>query len=122
GAGHNDRAAVRYLCAQAPAAIAWLLVLGLAFDHDGSALRLGREGGHGADRIVHAGGDASGAILLRGLWRAARAAGHVEVREDAEVEALCLRGGEVAGLRLRDGSGDGHVVEAGAVALATGGI
>src|SRR5690606_38017224 len=58
GAGHNDRAAVRYLCAQAPAAIARLLLLGLAFDHDGSVLRLGREGGHGVDRIVHAGGDA----------------------------------------------------------------
>ena len=122
GAGHNDRAAVRYLCTQAPAAIARLLLLGLAFDHDGSALRLGREGGHGADRIVHAGGDASGAILLRGLWRAARAAGHIEVREDTEVEALCLRDGEIAGLRLRDGSGCEHAVETGAVVLATGGI
>ena len=122
GADHNDRAAVRHLCAQAPAAIARLQALGLAFDHDGGTLRLGREGGHGADRIVHAGGDASGAIVLRGLWQAARASGHVEIREDAEVEALLLRDGEVAGLRLRDASGDAHVIETGAVVLATGGI
>lgn len=122
GAGHNDRAAVRYLCAQAPAAIARLQALGLAFDHDGDRLRLGREGGHGADRIVHAGGDASGAILLQRLWRAARAAGHVEIREGVEVQTLLLRDGAIAGVRLRDGGGGEHVVGTGAVVLATGGI
>ena len=48
GAGLCDPAAVRFLVTQAPGAIAWLRSLGARFD-----LKLGREGGHSRDRIVH---------------------------------------------------------------------
>lgn len=123
GAGHNEAVAVRYLAAQAPAAIARLQALGLVFDHDRGSLRLGREGGHHADRIVHAGGDASGARLVDALARAVHAAGHVEVRGGVAVDALLLRGSGVAGVRVRDlRTGDAGVVEAANVVLATGGI
>ncbi|MGY1410884.1 L-aspartate oxidase [Luteimonas sp. A611] len=122
GAAHNDAATVRYLARQAPAAIAWLQSLGLVFDHDDGRLRLGREGGHHADRIVHAGGDASGAALLRTLLRATRTAAHVELREGQHAEALLLRGGAVAGLRVRDARGTIAPLEASGVVLATGGL
>lgn len=122
GAAHNDAAAVRYLARQAPATIAWLQSLGLVFDHDDGRLRLGREGGHHAHRIVHAGGDASGAVLLRTLQQAARAAAHIELHEGRQAEALLLRGGAVAGLRLRDACGVTTTLEADAVVLATGGL
>src|SRR3970282_1919252 len=36
-------------------------VAGVRFDRDGEQLQLGREGGHGLARVVHAGGDRSGA-------------------------------------------------------------
>jgi len=122
GAAHNDAAAVRYLARQAPATIAWLQSLGLAFDHDGGRLRLGREGGHHADRIVHAGGDASGAALLRSLQQAARTAAHIELHEGRHAEALLLRGDAVAGLRVREVRGATVSLEADAVVLATGGL
>jgi L-aspartate oxidase len=122
GAGHNDAAAVRYLVAQAPRAIARLQDLGLEFDNDGIRLRLGREGGHHADRIVHAGGDASGARLVGALARAVDAAAHVEIRNDVNVDALLLRGSGVAGVRVRDARGNAELVEAASVVLATGGI
>ena len=66
GAHHNDREAVRYLCGQAPHAIDWLRQLGVDFDciGDSDGLDLGREGGHRCARIVHAGGDATGARVL----------------------------------------------------------
>ncbi|WP_372018082.1 L-aspartate oxidase [Pseudoxanthomonas sp. 10H] len=122
GSGHNDAAAVRYLATQAPRAIARLQAMGLDFDLDGGRLRLGREGGHRADRIVHAGGDASGARLVDALARAVRQAGHVEVRGGASVDALLLRGCGVAGVRVRDARGEASLVEAANVVLATGGI
>ncbi len=123
GAGHNEAVAVRYLARQAPRAIARLQALGLAFDHARGRLRLGREGGHHAARIVHAGGDASGARLVDALARAVRAAGHVEVRAGVAVDALLLRGSGVAGVRVRDlRTGHTGVVEAANVVLATGGI
>ena len=123
GACHNDSTAVQYLAEQAPAAIARLQALGLAFDRDEDGrLRLGREGGHHADRIVHAGGDASGAALVAALWRAARAAGHIELREGQQALALLLRGGAVAGVCLSDAQGGSALVETAEVVLATGGI
>ena len=123
GAGHNDAARVHWLCAQAPAAIAWLASLGVAFDRaaDGS-LQLGREGGHGVARIVHAGGDASGARVMQALRERARAAAHVHWREGVDVEALLLRGQAARGVRVRAGDGSTCEIMARAVVLASGGI
>lgn len=123
GAQHNDAAMVRWLCARAPAAIAWLQEQGVAFDRDGDGqLLLGREGGHHAARIVHAGGDASGAALVRALRRRAQQAAHIQWRGGVEVEALLRRGGAVCGVRVRDACGHRQEMEAAAVVLATGGI
>src|SRR5688500_14010449 len=63
GAGLCDEAAVRTLVAEAPKAIRYLMRLGAAFDpeHGGTEPALTMEGGHSHRRIVHAGGDQSGA-------------------------------------------------------------
>ena len=123
GAHHNNVAMVRWLCAQAPEAIAWLQAQGVAFDRDaGGALKLGREGGHRTARIVHAGGDASGAVLLRALQAKARCAPHIQWRDGLDADALRLRDDAVCGVRAVDGQGRPHVIEASAVVLATGGI
>jgi L-aspartate oxidase len=123
GAHHNNVAMVRWLCAQAPEAIAWLQAQGVVFDRDaGGALKLGREGGHRVARIVHAGGDASGAVLLRALLAKAQCAAHIQWRGGLDADALLLRDGVVCGVRAVDGQGRQHVIEASAVVLATGGI
>jgi len=123
GARHNDAAAVRWLCEAAPATVSWLAAQGVAFDRaaDGR-LQLGREGGHGARRIVHAGGDATGAALVRALRARVEAASHVQWRGGVDAEALLLRDGRVAGVRVRDTRGRCEEIEAAAVVLATGGI
>src|SRR4051795_9422286 len=71
GVGLCDPAAVRVLVEEGPARLRELMRLGAAFDRnpDGS-LMLTREGGHRADRIVHAGGDATGAEVQRALHEA----------------------------------------------------
>lgn len=123
GAYYNDPAMVHWLCAQAPATIAWLERQGVAFDRDADgALQLGREGGHGQARIVHAGGDATGARLMQALRERAQAAAHIHWQDDADVEALLLRGAVVAGVRTRSRAGDVREIEARGVVLATGGI
>jgi L-aspartate oxidase len=123
GARHNDAAAVRWLCEAAPATVAWLAERGVAFDRTSDGrLQLGREGGHGAHRIVHAGGDASGAVLVRALRAGVEAAGHVQWSGDADADGLLLRAGRVVGVRVRDTRGRHEEIEAAAVVLATGGI
>lgn len=67
GRGLCDPEAVRILTEGAPAAIAHLRELGMRFDGDGSAPALAREGGHRRARVLHAGGDRTGAELMRAL-------------------------------------------------------
>ena len=123
GANHNQVAMVEWLCAQAPATVAWLTTQGVAFDRDSQGrLLLGREGGHRAARIVHAGGDATGAAIVRALQVRAHAAGHIEWGGGLEIDALLLRGDAVRGVRARDARGAVQEIEASAVVLATGGI
>ncbi|UGB39571.1 L-aspartate oxidase [Frateuria soli] len=123
GAHHNDAAAVRWLTSAAPQTVAWLAAQGVAFDRDeDGALRLGREGGHGVPRIVHAGGDATGAALVQALRAQAQRAAHIQWRGGVDVEALLWRDDRVAGVRTRDERGREEIHDAAHVVLATGGI
>ncbi|BAN01606.1 L-aspartate oxidase [Ilumatobacter coccineus] len=84
GAGLCDEAVVRELVDEAPKSIRYLMRLGAAFDpsHDPEPrpgfdldIALTREGGHSHDRIVHSGGDRSGAEVQRTLDESALGAG-----------------------------------------------
>lgn len=124
GAHHNDADAVRFLCDQAPRAIDWLQQIGVAFDRcerDG-ALTLGREGGHRCARIVHAGGDATGARVLAALGERVRGSRHVQWRSGVEVDGLLMRGDVAVGVRVRTATGQEQCLTGSAVILATGGI
>ncbi len=128
GAGLCDEAAVRLLVAEAPGAIGSLQRLGARFDTDASGgLALTLEGGHSERRIVHAGGDASGAEVVRTLEDAVRSHGRIEVLEHAFVLDLLLDTGRVVGLVVAVLGDDGGVrsvgvIGAGAVVLASGGF
>ncbi|MCA0144067.1 L-aspartate oxidase [Blastococcus sp. LR1] len=127
GAGLCDADAVRTLVAEAPAAIALLQDLGARLDlaADGRPA-LTREGGHSRDRIVHAGGDASGAEVTRTLVEALATAGVEVLEHTVALDALKSGRGDVVGLRVARVADDGALVDAGdlrahAVVLATGG-
>ncbi len=137
GAGLCDPRAVEVLVTEGPARVRELVQRGAVFDRapDGT-LSLTREGGHHADRIAHAGGDATGAEISRALVAQIEA-----VRDDPGIEvlehALVLdvltgpptadgRPGRVCGVTLHvigEGQRDGvGAALANAVVLATGGI
>lgn len=68
GAGLNDPDAVRVLCTEAVRDIAGLQRFGVHFDAGpGDGPALGLEAAHSAARILHAGGDATGARITRAL-------------------------------------------------------
>ena len=68
GAGLNDPDAVRVLCTEAVRDIAGLQRFGVHFDAGpGGGPALGLEAAHSAARILHAGGDATGARITRAL-------------------------------------------------------
>lgn len=80
GAGLCDVDVVREVCAAGGEALREIEAWGMAFDRgaDG-AVDAGREGGHSANRVYHAGGDATGMELTRVLEERVRAADCVRV-------------------------------------------
>lgn len=122
GADHNDAAMVRELVCAAAEAIGWLQSQGVVFDRHDGRLALGREGGHGVARIVHAGGDRTGAVVTEALAARVQAASHIDWRGDVDVDGLLMRSGHAVGVQAIGRAGVGEVIEAEAVVLATGGL
>jgi L-aspartate oxidase len=123
GAGLCDEVAVAQIIADGPAAVTRLRKWGAVFDsgEDGRLART-REGGHTAFRVVHAGGDATGAEVERALLAQARDGRIAMLDNHVAVEALRTPSGAVAGLLVLDGNGVPGVLRAPAVLLATGGV
>jgi len=128
GAGLCDRKAVHALVTEGPEAVARLIARGAVFDRGaGGEIALTREGGHLKNRILHAGGDATGAEISRALLAAVTEDPGIEVIEHALVlDALKSESGRVCGVTLHvigEGTRDGVGRALGkAVILGTGGL
>ncbi len=119
GAGLCDPEAVYSIVADGYAAVAELVGDGARFDESASGKwALTREGGHSRRRIVHAGGDATGAEVQRALDHAARMldirAGHVALR-------ILRDDAAVTGVLVGTANGCG-IISAPSVILASGGL
>lgn len=131
GAGLSDPAASRPILDAGWAAVSELISWGTQFDRDPTgALARTREGGHRVRRILHAGGDATGAAVQRALWAAlgeAQAAGGIECLDESVVTRVLtdIVGRAVGVSYVRGGAnggvGEPRVVSAPTVLLATGG-
>ena len=130
GAGLCDEEAVRILVEQAPDAVRWLIEMGVQFDRaqpgedahmtpDG--LLLGREGAHCRWRVLHAGGDATGAEIERALLAAVQTRSSIELYEDTFVQDILLRDGRCVGLQATRSNGETFELYAQSVVLASGG-
>lgn len=99
GAGLSDPEAVETLVAGAPEAVRWLIALGTHFDEgpDGQVL-LGREAAHSRRRVLHAGGDATGAEIERALVARVHEDSNVDVFPGAFVVDLVVVGGRCRGV------------------------
>lgn len=83
GAGMCDEPVVRRVCERASEEIDKLIALGMRFDFNAEGRpQLGKEGGHSAHRILHAGGDTTGAELQRSLGEAVLAHPRIRVFEN----------------------------------------
>jgi L-aspartate oxidase len=120
GAGLCDDEAVRVLCSEAPARLRELIALGVPFDRSGDDLARALEAAHSAPRVLHAGGDATGAAIERVLVGAARTR-VATIHEHTRLIDLVVRDGAVVGVDVM-GPGGPRRIDADAVVLATGGF
>jgi len=123
GDGLSDPAAVRVLTNEGPDRVRELLAMGAVFDRapDGR-LRYGLEAAHTRPRIIHAGGDRTGAALIALLTRIVANDPLVEILEHTEAKALLVDDGRVTGALLVQRNRPTFAMRASAVVLATGGV
>ncbi|KZE92543.1 L-aspartate oxidase [Agromyces sp. NDB4Y10] len=130
GAGLGDPEAVRVLTGDGAARIRDLIRFGVAFDRDDSGLARGLEAAHTRARILHAGGDATGAAIQAALVGTVRRRG-LRVLEHTTLVDLVVDGGRAVGISaIAAGRAGGAstansdavvTLRADAVVLATGG-
>src|SRR3712207_1097909 len=121
GAALCDARAVQVLVEEGPTRVRELATAGAGFDLDPAGdFKLGREAAHSRNRIVHAGGDQTGAEVARTLIARVKESERVRVIERARVLDLIVYRGRCVGVRA---SVAGRPVEivADATVLATGG-
>lgn len=120
GAGLADPAAVRVLVDEGPDRVRDLIRFGVAFDRGESGLERGLEAAHSRARVLHAGGDATGAAIEHALVATVRRRA-VAIDEQTMLVDLLVEGGHVVGAQLLGASGVVAERRADAVVLATGG-
>ena len=119
GAGLCDPEAVRSIVSDGYRAVTELVSDGARFDEAAPGRwALTREGGHSRRRIIHAGGDATGAEVQRALDHAAAT---LDIRRNHVAQELLYDGDGITGVQVINDDGVG-VVHAPAVILATGGL
>jgi L-aspartate oxidase len=121
--GLADPEAVRILTSEGPDRIYELLALGAVFDRgpDGK-LGFGLEAAHTKPRIIHSGGDRTGAALIGCLTQLVRWLPEVQLLEHTEVTGLLSGDGRVVGVTILPRGGVTTSLPASAVILATGGV
>jgi len=122
GGGLADPLIVQRITQAGPWAIEYLATLGTPFDRNTQGeLELGLEGGHSRHRIVHAGGDATGRIIMETLIRRVRDTPSVEIIEGFEARALEQDEAGIVGVTA-ESTGGVSFFPSSQVILATGGV
>jgi L-aspartate oxidase len=121
GGGLCDVDAVKILVNEAPARITDLVTLGVPFDTVNGEIALTKEAAHSVFRILHAGGDATGAHIEVTLSKRVRAS-KIQVLEDCLVTEILIDEGAIRGLKALDcHTGSTEEFECRFLVLATGG-
>lgn len=121
GAGLCDPVAVKILAEEAPARITDLVGMGVRFDTVDGQIALTLEAAHSRPRILHAGGDATGARVEEALGELMYSS-PVRLEEDTQVCEIVTRNGAAEGIKvIRGQTGDPTIFRARNVILATGG-
>ncbi len=124
GDGIVYRPAAEALVSEGPARLAELIEWGAQFDTEAGQLLRTREGAHSLPRILHSGGDATGAEISRSLVAFARAHQRIHFAEWTMATNLVTEGGRVVAVDLAPAGASQSTlrrVSARAVLIATGG-
>lgn len=116
-----DQPVVEMVVEEAPRRIQELIDWGTQFDRKDGELMLGREGGHGANRIAHALGDATGKEVMRAVIAWTQRLRNVQIREHTFTLDLLTDDHQCRGALVANKRGEKTMVWAKQTILCTGG-
>jgi len=123
GAGLCDIEAVKVLVNEGPSDIKALEALNVPFDHDEyGELQITREGGHHRNRVVHAGGDATGRETVKVLSHIVAQRKNVVFSDHTCLYDVITDLDGVIGVVIRRSDSGFHFIQSKNVVIATGGI
>jgi L-aspartate oxidase len=124
-AGHGlcDDSAVEVLSEYSRAAVQTLIDLGTKFDKgDDDQYLLGLEGAHSIKRILHAGGDSTGAEIQRALVDSVLSHPNIQAFEHCQVTKILVEDEQVSGvLYINRETEESHQIDCKQLLFATGG-
>lgn len=119
GAGHNNKFVVKEVLEEGKEIIQKMISSGFPFDrNENGSIDLGKEGAHSQNRIVHAGSDATGNVLIHHFLMNQP---DLEIVEHETAIELVVSEGECAGVVTKRTDGNVIFRKADHVVLATGG-
>mgnify|MGYP001439545581 CR=1 FL=1 len=117
---HNKEEMVALLVKKGPEMVGKLIDLGVPFDKDSYGnLARGKEGAHSKRRILHAGGDQTGKVLIESLYE--RVATHTTIKKHTSVLELIVSNNRCVGVFAKGREEEPLIYEAEHIVLATGG-
>jgi len=123
GAWHNDKSATELLVKEAKDNIINLINLGVNFDKDSLGnINKTLEGGHSSRRILHAGGDATGRVIMDALRNAIKLKNNITLIPDSMATDLIVENNNCVGVQFLDKDEELNTVFASSTVIATGGV
>ena len=116
-----DPEVVEMVVREGPDRIRELIDWGTQFDKEGGQLVLGREGGHGRNRIIHALGDATGREVMRAMIERVRQQLNIHIWQNTFLLDLLTHTGSCRGALIADPKRGKTLVWAKQTILSTGG-
>jgi L-aspartate oxidase len=121
GCGLCDPKIVRLVVEEGPKRVLELLEWGAKFDTVDGRLAFGREGGHSANRIIHAMGDSTGREIAECLLKKALSHPRIRLMENTFAIDVLTADGVCVGAAVAGGAGEILVIRARHTVLASGG-
>lgn len=125
GAGLSEKDITKFISENSDEVINDLIDYGVNFDKDENGnISYTLEGAHSVQRILHAGGDATGSVIEKTLCRLAKTNPNIDILEDTiVVELLIDSDNECKGaIIFNDDTNEYETIYSSALILATGGI
>ena len=125
GAGLSEEGIVKFISENSDEVINDLIDIGVDFDRDDEGkITYTLEGAHSVNRILHAGGDATGSVIEKTLCRLVKENPNIDILEDTiVVELLTDMDSECKGAIIyNDDTKEYETIYSPAIILATGGV